>query len=93
MASLSRSLLPHAISSGKGLRTLVVITDADGSLAAETVSPETTKVDLSLGNSSVGVQEPGTEDGLGEDVEDGIGDNFLVNIGNASTISDTPDDL
>jgi hypothetical protein len=38
----------------------------------------------------VGEEEPGTEDGLGEDVEDGVGNDLLVNVHVAGAISDTP---
>jgi len=40
----------------------------------------------------VGEEQPGTEDWLGEDVEDSVGDDLAVNVGNAGAISDTPDD-
>lgn len=39
----------------------------------------------------MGEEEPGTEDGLGEDVKDGVGDDLLVNGGGAGAVSDTPD--
>ena len=39
----------------------------------------------------MGEEEPGTEDGLGKDVKDGIGDDLLVNGGVAGAVSDTPD--
>ena len=39
----------------------------------------------------MGKEEPGSEDGLGKDVEDGVCDNLGVNIDVARSISDTPD--
>ena len=39
----------------------------------------------------MGEEEPGTEDGLSEDVKDGVGDDLLVNGGGAGAVSDTPD--
>ena len=73
------------------LGTLVVVTNADGALVAETLAPEATDLNVGLGDALVGEEEPGTEDGLGEDVKDGVGDDLLVNGGGAGAISDTPD--
>jgi hypothetical protein len=39
----------------------------------------------------VGEQEPGTEDGLGKDVQNGVGDNLLVDVEVAAAVGDTPD--
>jgi hypothetical protein len=39
----------------------------------------------------VGEEEPGTEDGLGKDVKDGVGNDLLVNGGVAGAVGDTPD--
>lgn len=39
----------------------------------------------------MGEQEPEAKDGLGEDVKDGISDNFGIDTDNTGTISDTPD--
>lgn len=73
------------------LGTLVVVTDADGTLLAETLAPEATELNVGLGDGGVGEEEPGTEDGLGEDVKDGVGDDLLVNVHVAGAIGDTPD--
>ena len=69
------------------LGTLVVI-NSDTTLVAETVGPETLD-----GGSILGVreQEPESEDGLGQDVEDGISDDLSVDRPNTSSISNTPD--
>lgn len=39
----------------------------------------------------MGKEEPGSEDGLGKDVEDSVCDNLGVNVDVARSISDTPD--
>lgn len=46
---------------------------------------------MDIGQLSVGGEEPCTKDWLGEDVEDSISNDFLVNGGNAGAISNTPD--
>ena len=73
------------------LGTLVVVTNADGALVAETLAPEATDLNVGLGDALVGEKEPGTEDGLGEDVKDGVGNDLLVDGGSAGAVSDTPD--
>jgi len=74
------------------LRTVLVITDADGTLVTKTVSPEATNVNVGLWNGSVHVKQPGTKDGLGQNITDSVGDDFSVNGGVAGTVGDTPDD-
>ena len=59
---------------------LVIITDTDGALAAETLRPEAAKLDIGLWHARMSEQEPGAEDWLGEDVEDGVGDNLFVDV-------------
>lgn len=54
------------------LRTLVVITDADGALAAQTLRPKAADLDVGLRHADVGEEKPGAEDGLREDVQDGL---------------------
>lgn len=73
------------------LSTLVVITDTDAALARETVRPEATKVDVSLWHACVGEKKPCAEDWLGEDVQDSVGDDLLVDVEVAAAVSDTPD--
>lgn len=73
------------------LGTLVVVTDTDGALGTETLAPESTDVNVGLGDALVGDEEPGTEDGFGEDVKDGVGNDLLVNVHVAGAIGDTPD--
>merc|ERR1711977_679189 len=76
------------------LSTLVVVTDADLALAAKALRPEAAKVDVALRHALVGEQEPGTEDRLGEDVEDGVGDDLLVRVHGhaAAVVGELPDD-
>lgn len=45
----------------------------------------------SAGKVVVGEEQPETEDGFGEDVEHGVGDDFGVDINVTGSISDTPD--
>ena len=52
---------------------------------------EAAKVDVGLGHANVGEEQPGSEDGLGEDVEDSVSNDLLVDIHLAGAISDTPD--
>jgi hypothetical protein len=73
------------------LGTLVIVTNADSALVAETLTPEATDLNVGLGDALVGEKEPCTEDGLGEDVKDGVGNDLLVNVHVAGAISDTPD--
>jgi hypothetical protein len=73
------------------LGTLVVVTNADGALVAKTLTPEATDLNVGLGDALVGEEEPCTEDGLGEDVKDSVGNDLLVNVHVAGAISDTPD--
>lgn len=72
------------------LCTLVILTNTDGTLAADTVGPEATKLNLSLRHALVSEEQPGTEDGLGEKVEDGVGNDLLVDRHLAGAIGNTP---
>jgi len=73
------------------LGTIVVITDADATLAAETLGPEAVEVDVRLGHVGVSEEEPQAEDGLGEDIEDGVANDLSIDAGDASTVGNTPD--
>jgi hypothetical protein len=72
------------------LSTLIILTNTDGTLAADTVGPEATKLNLSLGHALVGEEQPSTEDRLGEQVEDSVGNDLLVNGHLAGAIGNTP---
>lgn len=73
------------------LSTLVVVADTDAALTGEAVGPEATKVDVGLWSALVGEQEPSTEDWLGQDVQNSVGDDLLVDVQVAATIGHTPD--
>ena len=78
------------IGGARRLCTLVILTNTDSTLAADTVGPEATELDLSLGHALVGEEQPSTEDRLGEQVEDGVGNDLLVNGHLAGAIGNTP---
>ena len=69
----------------------VVLTDADGTLAAETVSPEAVELNIALAHVGVSNKEPGTEDSLGEDIENSVGDDLSIDASLARTVGNTPD--
>lgn len=73
------------------LRALVIITNADATLRRKTVGPESTEVNVGVSHLGMGDEEPCTEDWLGEDVKDSVGNDLLINRGDAGTVSNTPD--
>lgn len=73
------------------LSTLVVVADTDGALLAKTVGPEAANIDVGLRHAGVGEKQPSTEDWLGKDVENSVGDDLLVNVHVAAAVGDTPD--
>jgi len=79
-------------SGSDNLRTVLVVSNADGTLVTETVGPEATNVNVGLWDGSVHVEQPGTEDSLGQNITDSVGDDLGVNRGVAGTIGDTPND-
>ena len=72
------------------LSTFIVITNADGSLFAKSFGPETSEGWLIGTHAIMGEDKPKSKDRLGEDVKDSVGDDFLVEIGNTTTIGNTP---
>lgn len=72
------------------LCTLVVITDADSAFARDTVSPEAAELDVSLGHVHVCEKKPEAKDGLSEDIQDSVGDDFTIDVNVARPIRDTP---
>jgi hypothetical protein len=66
-------------------------TYTEGTLGGCARSPETINRRSGLAHLVVGGQKPEAKDGLGEDVQNGVGDNFAVNTNNAGTVSNTPD--
>ena len=72
------------------LRT-IIFTDADGAVTVETVSPETSKLNLAFGHVSVLNEKPGTEDTLGKDIQDSIGNDLAIDTDFTRSICQTPD--
>jgi hypothetical protein len=73
------------------LRTLVVIADTDGALTLQALRPEAANFNVGLWDALVSEQEPGTEDWLGKDVQDGVSDDLLVHVHVARAVGNTPD--
>eukprot|EP00262_Sarcandra_glabra_P007069 TRINITY_DN19631_c0_g1_i1.p2 TRINITY_DN19631_c0_g1~~TRINITY_DN19631_c0_g1_i1.p2 ORF type:complete len:294 (-),score=25.52 TRINITY_DN19631_c0_g1_i1:240-1121(-) len=73
------------------LRALVVVTNANGSLRAEAVRPVSAEFDIGLGHLGVGEEQPDTEDGLGQHVKNGVGNDFSVDRSLTGTVGNTPD--
>lgn len=73
------------------LSTLVIVTDTDSALAAHAVGPEAANVNVSLWHAHVGKEEPSAEDWLGKDVENGVGNDLLIDVHVAAAVSNTPD--
>ena len=90
MKSIHRIRLRGDEVSSCHLRSLVIVANTEGTLLAKTVSPEAVN-GRSAGHVIMGEEKPETEDGLGEDVKDGVGDDFAVDIDVTGSISDTPD--
>lgn len=69
----------------------VVITETESTLTVQAVGPEATKLNLALAKLGVGEQQPGTEDGLGKNVENGVGNDLTIDTNTASTVGEAPD--
>jgi hypothetical protein len=89
----SQQLIPLlVVMIGRGLlRALIIITDTDTALRRETVGPEAADIDVGVSHLGMSKKEPGTEDWLGKNVKDGVGNDFLINGGNAGSVGNTPD--
>jgi hypothetical protein len=74
------------------LRT-VILTKADGTLASEAVSPEAVELDVTLAHLGVSDQQPGTKDTLGQDIQDGVGNDLAIDTNPAGAIGKTPDTI
>lgn len=83
-------LLESFCSNCHTLSTLVVVTDTDSALVGETVGPEAADVDVDLWGTAVGEEQPSTEDWLSEDVQNGVGDDLLIDVHLAATVGHTP---
>lgn len=71
----------------------IVLTNADSTLAAETVGPEAVELSIALAQVGVDNEEPGTEDSLGKDIENCVGNNLSVNTDLAGAVGNTPDTM
>lgn len=92
--SFHRNFEPCCIHACNGytysLRT-VILAEADSTFPVEAVGPESGKLNIALAKVLVGDQEPGTKDTLGQNVEDGVGNDLTVNTNLTSTVGKTPD--
>ncbi|KXT18924.1 hypothetical protein AC579_3587 [Pseudocercospora musae] len=73
------------------LSTLIIVTNTDAAFAGQSLGPESANVNVGLWHADVGEEQPGTEDWLGQDVEDSVGNDLLVNVHVAAAISNAPD--
>jgi hypothetical protein len=73
------------------LSTVLIVTDTEGTVIADAVGPETTDVEVNLGHALVSKEEPKTEDGLGKDIKNSVGNDLSVNAGLARAVGNTPD--
>lgn len=100
---------PSACSDGAfRLRTVVVLTNGKTALLTHAVGPEALDGDRAdkvlakktvmvladlLRHGIVGEQEPEAKDSLGEDVQNGVGDNLGIDANVAGAIRNTPDTI
>ena len=73
------------------LGAIVIVTNADTALTTKTLGPEATNINVGLGHAGMGNEEPCTKDDLGENIEDGVGNNFAINADPAGTVGNSPD--
>lgn len=81
------------LESAYDLSAFIVITNADGSLFAKSLRPEAADRWLVGTHAVMGEEEPETKDGLSEDIKDSVGNDFLVEIGNTTTIGNAPNTM
>jgi hypothetical protein len=55
------------------------------------MGPKATDINVDIGHLSMGNKEPCTKDWLGKDIKDSVGNDLLVNSGDAGSVSDAPD--
>lgn len=73
------------------LSTVVIVTKTNSACTGQAISPETADLDVGLRHASMGDQKPDTKDGLGQNIQDSIGNDLAINGNMTSAISDTPD--
>jgi hypothetical protein len=69
----------------------IVLTEADGTFTTKAVGPEAVELDITLTHLGVSDQQPGTEDTLGQDVQDGVSNDLAIDTNPAGAIGKTPD--
>lgn len=75
------------------LSTLIVISNTELTLTGKTICPVSAKFDIRLRHVDVSKQQPGTEDWLGQNVQNGIGNDLGINTGFAGSVGNTPDTI
>lgn len=71
-------------------RLIVIFTNTNAALSRETVGPPAANLNVRLRDAAVAKQKPQTKDGLGQNVENGVGQNLTINTSLARTIGKTP---
>jgi len=72
------------------LCTLIIVTNAESALGANSMGPEATKLNAALWEFGVREKKPEPENWLREDVKDSISNNLLVDAEDAGSIGNTP---
>lgn len=75
----------------RGDLSTVIVAKADRALASKAVSPEAAKFNVGLWDVGVGQEKPDTEDGLSQNVKNGVGNDLSVNGKVSGAVGNTPD--
>ena len=81
---------PGQFALGRGLRTLVIVTDTQGAFLLHSMGPEALEGG-GAGHGVMGEEKPEAEDRLGKNVEYSVGDNLGIDVDVSGAISNTPD--
>jgi hypothetical protein len=73
------------------LSTLIIVTDADGTLGTSSTGPVATNVGGGVAVLAGSSDDPETNNGLGEDIEDGVDDDLSADLDLPGATSSTPD--
>lgn len=73
------------------LSTLIIITDADGTLGTSSIGPVATNVGSGVAVLAGSGDDPETEDSLGENIEDSVDDDLGADLDLPGATSSTPD--
>lgn len=71
--------------------SFVVVTNSDAALATPALRPESLERWRGAGHAVVGEQEPEAKDWLGENIEDGVGNDLDIETDQSTTVGETPD--